>query len=177
MAGPAPISTPRSSERTRSPSVALVTKDFQRTTLRAHHRPVLRALAEAMFAPDGEVSIARLDAFVEEVDRFISPASKTLRFGLLAMLFAIRWSPLLFLRLKPFEALTVAERVHHLEALEKSKVRQLPMLVVAYKTILTMIFYEDEDEQRAIGYPGPARRRWRSGPPLPMAQPHEEVAQ
>ena len=138
-----------------------MTKDFERTTLKAHHRPVLRALAEAMFSPDGEVAPERLDAFVDDVDGFISPASKTLRFGLVAMLFAIRWSPLLFLRLRTFDELSVDERVHHLERLERSRIKQLPLLVVAYKTILTMIFYEDEAEQRAIGYPGDERTRWR----------------
>ncbi len=154
----------------RGTRVALVTKDFARTTLKAHHRPVLRALAEAMFSPDGEVEPERLDAFVEDVDGFISPASKTLRFGLLLMLFAIQWSPLLFFRFKTFDELSVDERVVHLERLEHSKVKQLPLLVVAYKTVLTMIFYEDEQEQQAIGYPGHERRRWKNGPRLPVVQ-------
>src|SRR5690606_24548652 len=139
-----------------------------RTTLRGEERLVVRALAEAMFAPDGEASAEHLDAFVDDVDAFISPASKTLRFGLRAMLFAIRWSPLIFLRLRPFDALGVDERIAHLERLERSKVRQLPLLVVAYKTVLTMLFYEDPEEQKAIGYPGPERRRWRSARALPM---------
>ena len=167
MAGP----LTSSSLPARGNRVALVTKDFRRTTLKPHHRPVLRALAEAMFSPDGEVEPERLDAFVEDVDGFISPASKTLRFGLLVMLAAIRWSPLLFFQLKTFEELTVDQRVHHLERLEKSKVKQLPLLVVAYKTVLTMIFYEDEQEQHAIGYPGHERKRWKKGASLPLAQP------
>ncbi len=124
-----------------------------------------------MFSPDGEVEPERLDAFVDDVDGFISPASKTLRFGLLLMLFAIKWSPLLFFRFKTFDELPVDDRVHHLERLEKSKVKQLPLLVVAYKTVLTMIFYEDEQEQRAIGYPGHDRNRWKKGGPLPVVQP------
>lgn len=143
--------------------VALVTKDFERTTLKLGHKVVVRALAEAMFSHDGEVEAERLDAFVDDVDGFISPASKTLRFGLLVMLFALRWSPLFFLRFTPFDALTVDERVRHIERLERSKIKQLPLLVVAYKTVLTMIFYEDEQEQRAIGYPGDERRRWKMG--------------
>lgn len=113
-----------------------------------------------MFSPDGEVSSERLDAFVDDLDGFISPASKTLRFGLVAMLSVIRWSPLLFFRFKAFDEMSVEDRVKHLERLEHSKVRQLPLLVVAYKTIMTMIFYEDEEEQRGIGYPGPERKRW-----------------
>ena len=76
--------------------VPLVTKDFRRTTLRPRHRPIVRALAEALFSPDGEATPERLDAFVDEVDDFISPASKTLRFGLVMMLGILRWSPLLF---------------------------------------------------------------------------------
>ena len=120
----------------------------------------MRALAEAMFSPDGEVSSARLDAFVDEVDSFISPASKTLRFGLVAMLSVIRWSPLLFFRFEAFDDMTVDDRVAHLQRLEHSKVQTLPLLVVAYRTIMTMIFYEDEEEQRFLGYPGPERKRW-----------------
>lgn len=143
-----------------APPVRSLTKDYARTTLRPSHRPVVRALAEAMFSPDGEVESARLDAFVDDVDAFISPASKTLRFGLVLMLVVIRWSPLFFFRFTPFDAMNVEDRVAHLERLEHAKVRQLPLLVVAYKTILTMLFYEDVEEQRKIGYPGPERKRW-----------------
>jgi len=150
--------------------VPLGTKDFQRTTISASHKPVLRALAEAFFSPDGEVTEARLDGFVEEVDGFISPASKTLRFGLKVMLVVIRWSPFLFFKLRPFEALTTHERVEHLERLERSKVTQLPLLVVAYKTILTMLFYEDETEEAALGYPGPARKRWKIALPIAASE-------
>jgi hypothetical protein len=163
-------SRPASTPLARTSPPALVTKDFARTTLKARHRPVLRALAEAMFSQDGEVVPGRLDAFVDEVDAFISPASKTLRFGLVVMLIAIRWSPLLFFRLKTFDELSVEDRVHHLDRLERSKVKQLPLLVVAYKTILTMLFYEDEKEQRVLGYPGSERKRWLAGRPLPVVE-------
>lgn len=122
---------------------------------------MIRALAEAFFSPDGEVTPARLDSVVDELDAFVSPASKTLRFGLVAVLFLIRWSPFLFFKLRPFEALSNHERIEHLERLERSKVTQLPLLVVAYKTILTMIFYEDAAEEAALGYPGTERKRWK----------------
>jgi hypothetical protein len=148
---------------------SLVTKDFQRTTLNVGQRAVLRSLAEAMFSQDGEVAPERMDALVEDVDAFISQGSKTLRFGLVAMLAAIRWSPLLFFRLRTFDEMSVDDRVHHLEKLERSRVKQLPLLVVAYKTILTMIFYEDTREQEALGYPGSERKRWQRGA-LPVLQ-------
>ncbi|MDB4947272.1 MAG: Enoyl-CoA hydratase [Labilithrix sp.] len=139
--------------------VPLVTKDFRRTTLRPGQRPIVRALAEALFAPTGDATEATLDAFVENVDGFISPASKTLRFGLVMMLYVLEWSPVFFLQLRPFSSLGKDARVHHLERLDRSKVRQLPLVVAAYKTVLTMLFYEDEAELTHLGYPGPARKR------------------
>lgn len=140
--------------------VPLVTKDFRRTTLKPRHRPLVRALAEALFSPNGEATPERLDAFVDEVDAFMSPASKTLRFGLVMMLHVLQWSPLFFGRFRLFDDMTVGERVTHLERLDQSKVKQLPLIVVAYKTVLTMIFYEDEEELRGLGYPGPERKRY-----------------
>jgi hypothetical protein len=168
---------PASPARTRNPSgneaavipgnlycgdrmVPLVTKDFRRTTLRPQDRPLVRSLAEALFSPNGEASPERLDAFVDDVDAFMSPASKTLRFGLVAMLHILRWSPLFFLRFRLFDTMTVPERVEHLERLDRSKVKQLPLIVVAYKTVLTMLFYEDEEELRGLGYPGKERKRY-----------------
>ena len=161
--------------------VPLVTKDFRRTTLRPRHRPIVRALAEAMFAPGGEATPERLDAFVDEVDAFISPASKTLRFGLVMMLGVLRWSPLLFGKLQLFDAMTVEERIHHLERLDQSKVKQLPLIVVAYKTVMTMLFYEDEQELRGLGYPGFERKRHLNvlsapAPAIPPARVSDEAA-
>jgi len=158
--------------------VPLLTKDFQRKTLRPRHRPIVRALAEALFSPDGEASPERLDAFVDEVDAFISPASKTLRFGLLMLLNVLHWSPLLFGKLGFFANLSIPDRVTHLERLERSKVRQLGMIVVAYKTVMTMLFYEDEAELAGLGYPGPERKRYLNLAPARAraAAPREEVS-
>lgn len=138
-----------------------LTKDFRRRTLGPSQRVTARALAEAFFSEEGDVPPERLDAFVLDLDGFISPASKTLRFGLVVMLLVIRWSPLFFGRGRTFESLTPGERVAHLERLERSRFSQLPLLVVAYKTVMTMLFYEDEAELRALGYPGESvRKRW-----------------
>lgn len=136
-------------------------RDFARTTFAERHAVVLRAIGEAMFSPDGEATPERLDAFVAEMDRFVSYASKTLRFGLVMMLRVIQWSPFFFGKWRTFEALSVDERVHHLEELEASKITQLPLLVVAFKTVGSMLFYEEEAELRALGYPGPERHRYK----------------
>ena len=145
---------------------ALRARDFRRRTLGPSTRRTARALAEAFFGAAGHEDPARLEGFVGELDAFISPASKTLRFGLLAMLVLLRWSPLLFGRLSTFEELSPEARVAQLERLERSRVAQLPLLVVAYKTVMTMLFYEDEAELRALGYPGLERQRWRRKLPV-----------
>jgi hypothetical protein len=127
---------------------------------------MVRALGEAFFSPDGEVSPEHLDRFIDDVDGFISPASATVRVGLLVMLSVLRWSPLLYFRFRPFEQLSVDDRVHHLERLERSKRQPLPLLVVSYKTLLTMVFYEDEEQLAQLGYPGTERTRWKRGLPM-----------
>lgn len=136
------------------------TRDFGRTTLKRRHREVVRAFAEALFADDAPPSAARLDALVDEIDRFISPASKTLRFGLLAMLDAVRVLPLVLLRrLATFEELPLAARTAMLERMEGARLAPLCLVFVAFKTLMTIAYYEHPGELESIGYPGPARVR------------------
>ena len=56
--------------------------------------------------------------------------------------------------------MTREDRIHHLERLEGSRITKLSLLVVAWKTLLTMLFYEDPDELKALGYPGNERKRY-----------------
>lgn len=143
------------------PGAGLATKDFSRTTLRPRHRLVVRALAEALFSEERDVEGARLDSFAEEVDSMVSPASKTLRFGLVAMLDVLRWLPMLTLfKPLPFDALSLSDRVRFLDRLDRSRLPPLTLILVAYKTVMSMLFYEDEGELSKAGYPGPERRRY-----------------
>jgi hypothetical protein len=146
-------------------------EDYRRTTLTPGGRRVVRALAEALFTREGETPLddARLETFADEVDRFISPASKTLRFGLSLILVGLRFSPLLYFRVAALEDLPIAERITHLERIERSR---LALLFVAYKTVLSMLFYEHERELARMGYPGPERERWKRA--LPVAKGVEE---
>jgi hypothetical protein len=146
----------------------LGTKDFARTTLRPRHRPVVRALAEAMYSPTGEVPDARLDAFVDEVDGFISPASKTLRFALKLMLDVMRLIPIFVVgTLATFDGLDRPTRIKMLEKMDGHRINLFSMILAAYKTLMTIVFYEHPDELRRIGYPGEERRRYKS---LPQAK-------
>jgi len=141
------------------------TRDFARTTLTRRHRALVRGFAETLFAwdaPRGTDSAARLDAFVDDVDRFISPASKTLRFGLLAMLDVVRLAPLFLVgRLAVFEDLAIADRTRMLERMEASRFAPLCLVFVAFKTLMTIAYYEEPSELAAIGYPGAARERYK----------------
>lgn len=113
-----------------------------------------------MFSEDGEVSPERLDAHVEEVDAFVSAASKPFRFGLRVALWIVRVSPILMLfRWRTLEKLSLAERVTLLGRLERSRVANLSLAFIGWRTIMTLAFYEDPVELRAIGYTTDERRR------------------
>ena len=135
-------------------------RDFCRSTLRPRHRRLIAALADAMFAHGDAPSAAKLVAFVDEVDRFISFASRTLRFGLVAMLEVLRLAPLfLTWRFATFEALGRNDRVAVLERMERSRVMAFVVIFAAYKAILCLLFFESPDELRVTGY-SPERRRF-----------------
>lgn len=140
----------------------LRTRDFARTTLKKRHRVVVRAMAEALFTTEGELPASRLDAFVQEVDDLISPASKTLRFGLLLLLDVLDVIPLFVVgRFSSFVDMSIEDRLAMLLKLERSKFPPFLLIFVAYKTLMSILFFEDEEELRALGYPGPGRERYK----------------
>lgn len=140
-------------------SLPLTTHFPSRTTLTSGDRVVLRAIAEAMFAQDGEVDQERLDAHVDDVDRFISSASKPLRFALRVALFAVRVAPMLLLfRLRTIERLGIEDRARVLSRLERTRLANLSLAFIGWRTVMTLVFYEQPSELRAIGYAGDERK-------------------
>ena len=120
---------------------------------------MVRAIAEAMFSQDGEVERARLDAHIDEVDSFVSAASKPIRVGLRLALFVVRIAPLLFLfRMRMIESLPLDERVAVLSRLERSRIANLSLAFIGWRTVMTMIFYEHPVELAAIGYTSEERK-------------------
>jgi hypothetical protein len=135
------------------------TPDFRRTTFGPGHRVVLVALGEALFSEDGDVPAERMQSFVADVDGFVSPASRGLRFGLVMMLRFIQLAPmLLFFSFSTFENLEVKKRVELLEKMDQSSIGLVGLVVVAYRTLMTMVFYEDPHELSLLGYPGDERK-------------------
>jgi hypothetical protein len=104
-----------------------------------------------------------LDLFTLEVDQAISNASKTLRFGLRLMLDALRLAAPFFMigKLRVFEELELRDRVGVLVRMEHSRFAPWTIIFVAWKTLMTLIFFEREDILRDLGYPGPERTRYK----------------
>ena len=141
---------------------ALGSRDFARTTLRPRHRRMIAAIAEALFARDEKpLDPVMLDAFVTNIDGFMSPASKTLRSGLVLMLDLLRLLPIVVVgKFSAFDDLPIAARTRMLEKMDRSRFSFFPLIVVAFKTMLTIAYFEDDARLRAIGYPGEERKRW-----------------
>jgi hypothetical protein len=146
-------------------------RDFARTTLRPRHRRLVRALAEAMFVWDAR-GAGRLDDLVGDVDSYVSHASKTLRFGLLATLEVIRIAPLFLLwRFATFPSLACPDRIEVLERMDRSRFVPLALVLAAYKTILCLLVFEHPDELAAVGYSAQRSRWTRHARALPLALP------
>ena len=130
---------------------------------------MVHAIAEAMFSQDGEVGDARLSAHVTDVDGYVSAASRPIRLGLRLALFVVQIAPILvFFRMSTLCRLNVEDRVRVLSRLERAKLAPLSLAFVGWRTVMTLVFYEDPGELRKIGYAGEERRRYkRRLPALP----------
>ena len=136
-------------------------RDFQRKTLHPRHESLMPKLVEAYFAYEGPMDVVKLEDFSKEVDRAISSASKTLRFGLVVMLDFILFSPVFIIgKLATFEGLSLEDRSRFLVRLERSGLVPLTLVFIAWKTLLTMLFFEEPSELKALGYPGDDRKRY-----------------
>ncbi len=136
-------------------------RDYDRTTLRPRHLRLMPKLAEAYFSCGDPIPPAKLEAFTNEVDGAISNASKTLRFGLVLMLDVILWSPIFVVgKLATFDDLSLADRARFLLRLEHSTLAQVTLIFIAWKTLLTLAYFEQPEELAALGYPGPERKRY-----------------
>ncbi len=102
----------------------------------------------------------RLDALVDDVDSYVSHASRPLRVGLLVMLEVVRFTPLFLLwRFATFASLACADRAEILERMERSRFVPLTLVVAAYKAILCLLYFEHPEALAAVGYSA-QRRRW-----------------
>lgn len=122
----------------------------------------MRAIAEAMFDPGRPEPLSedRLEALVDGVFAFVAAASWPVRIGLRLALVLLRFAPILLLcHARPLERLALEERVAMLERVERSSFAPLCLAFVGWRTIATLVFYEDARELAALGVVAHERRR------------------
>src|SRR5882762_10417929 len=106
-----------------------------------------------MFGEDRVLDEQRLEHHVDDVDALVSSASKPVRFGLRLALVFVRLAPLLlFVRFATLERLSVHERAELLGRLERSGSR-LSLAFIGWRSVMTLLFYEDANELARLGYP------------------------
>jgi hypothetical protein len=152
-------------KRTLPGAVVPATRDWQRTTYGPFGKRVLRSLAEAFFTdpddPADRGADQRFAWLVDDVDDFISQASPALRLGTRAALVLVELLPVFFIgRFARCSSLGLEEREHYLATVEASAVPRVGLLVVMFKTLMTILYFEHPEAAPHLGYDG-RHERWR----------------
>lgn len=159
--------------RTLPGAVVPATRDWQRSTFGPYGRGVLRALAEAFFTdpddPSDRGAGLRFDWLVDDVDDFISRASPALRNGVRIALVLIDLAPIFFVgRLRRCGSLSLADRERYLAKIEESQLPRVSLLVVMFKTLMTVLYFEHPEAAPHLGYDGRHERAQRLLPSVPQ---------
>jgi hypothetical protein len=135
------------------------TRDWERTTFGPFARRVIVGLTEAFFtdpdAPPDERAQARYEWVANDADGYVSNASGQMRFGFWFMLFVLEVLPLVVVgRFARCSSLPVPMRVRYLDRLDRSRVVVLALFVTAWKTLLTILYFEHPETASMLGYDG-----------------------
>jgi hypothetical protein len=136
--------------------------DWGKRSLPAFCRPIARAVAEAFLCDDDGTgrlvppSDAVLDHCVDTLDRWLGHGSTDLSRGFVALCLAMETLPLAIIG-KPTRCtrLSLADRVHYLEALEGHRSGLFAMLAVAFKVPLCVPVFEQGDGLLETGFDRP----------------------
>lgn len=110
-------------------------------------------MADALFEIEDRT---RAEALTDEVFAFLSSAAFATRATLGVALFMLRWAPLLlFMSWRPLDRLTSERRREVLERIERSS---FGLVLVPWRTLLMLHFYEDARELARIGYRAERKR-------------------
>lgn len=115
--------------------------------MKSNPRRVVESMAGALFEVDDE---ARIETLTGEVLAFVSAAAFVTRVTLGAALWFLRWAPL-FMRMswRPLDWLARDRRCEVLDRVERSA---FGLVLVPWRTLLLLHFYEDTRELASIGY-------------------------
>jgi hypothetical protein len=133
-----------------------MTRDWENRALSARQKAVARALAEAMFDDGTTDGMAeRLAWTIDELDKLLGFAGYVTRFGLKVLLFVLQVLPVFmgfgFARMS---GLKRKQRLAFLESVEQSRVPFVSTAYFAWKTALTVTYFEHPDALLETGYTG-----------------------
>ena len=134
-------------------------RDFERSTFGPFARRAIRGAAEAFFTdpeePADRGADARMAWLVEDADDMVSHGSTQLQTGLRIAIVVLELLPIFVVgRLALASSLTLDERVHFLRKIETGPITFLALLVVAWKTLLTVLYFEHPEAAPRMGYDG-----------------------
>jgi hypothetical protein len=160
------------------PAVIPQTRDWQRKTFGPFGKRVLLALAEAFFTdsndPADRGAAQRFIWLVDDVDDFISQASPALRWGTRVAALLVEFAPIFFIgRFARCSSLGLEDRERYLATLEASKVPRVAVLVVMFKTVMTVLYFEHPEAAPHLGYDGRHERFRASRASLPVVRRSE----
>jgi hypothetical protein len=146
-----------------------VTRDFERTTFGPFARRAIRGAAEAFFTdPDAPADLpdlagggadARMEWLVADADDMVSHGSAQLQTGLRIAITVLELLPIFVIgRLSLASNLSLEERVRFLRKVETGPLTFLALLVVAWKTLLTVLYFEHPEAAPLLGYDGKHER-------------------
>lgn len=147
------------------PEVVPKTRDWQRVTFGPFARRAIRAVAEALFTDDTIADAgapARFDWIVVDADAMISNGSRQLRVGMRISIALLELLPLFVVgRFARCSTLPLPVRVRYLQRLEAGPITQLALLVVLWKSLLTILWFEHPETAPHLGHDGRHERHLR----------------
>lgn len=163
--------------RTLPNAIVPSTRDWQRTTFGPYGKRILFAMAEAFFTdPDDPADRGAPQRFawlVDDVDDFISQASPALRWGTRIAAVLVDVAPIFFIgRFARCSSLPLVDRERYLARVEASTVPRVAVLVVMFKTLMTVLYFEHPEAAPHLGYDGRHERFRASRSSLPPAEQH-----
>jgi hypothetical protein len=161
--------------RTLPNAIVPKTRDWQRTTFGPFGKRVLYAIAEAFFTDPNDPSERggeqRFSWLVEDVDDFVSQASPALRIGTQIAAVLLEFAPLFFIgRFARCSSLPLPDRERYLAKVEASKIPRVAVLVVAFKTVMTVLYFEHPEAAPHLGYDGRHERFRGARASLPVVE-------
>ena len=135
------------------------TRDFERTTFGPFARRAIRGAAEAFFTDPNEPADrgaeARMTWLIADADDMVSHGSTQLQMGLRIAIVVLELLPLIVMgRFVLASSLTLEERVRFLRRVETGPITFLSLLVIAWKTLLTVLYFEHPEAAPHMGYDG-----------------------